>query len=113
VKAVLRLRVHPGARRAGLVGWMAVGTLKLGGTAPPEDGRANRAVVGLIAATLGVREAAVQVARGHGARTKVVEVDGLDEQTVRARITAALETGAAAGGRKRNARDEGGRDDGG
>jgi len=96
VTAGLRLRVQPGARRTGLVGWMADGTLKLSVSAPPEGGRANRAVVELIAATLGVREATVRVVRGHGARTKTVEVDGMDEQALRKRITAGMEPGEPA-----------------
>jgi len=91
--AGLELRVQPGARRTRLVGWMADGTLKLSVSEPPEDGRANRAVVELLAATLGVRETVVRVVRGHGARTKMVEVDDVDGQILRARITTALEPG--------------------
>ena len=106
------------------MGWMADWTLKLSVSEPPEDGRANRAVVELLAATLGVRETVVRVVRGHGARTKRVEVDGVDEQTLRRRITGAMEPRAepgaepresgvhAAGGRKRRPREEGGKHDG-
>ena len=89
--AALRVRVQPGARLTGLVGWMADGTLKLKVSAPPEAGRANRAVVELLAGVLGVREGAVRVVRGQSARAKTVEVDGLEEGIVAARITAALE----------------------
>jgi len=122
--AGLALRVQPGARRTRLVGWMADGTLKLSVSEPPEDGRANRAVVELLAAMLGVREIVVRVVRGHGARTKRVEVDGMDEQTLRRRLTGALEPRGkpageprepgvhTAGGRKRRPREEGGKHDG-
>ena len=114
MKAVLRLRVQPGARRPGLVAWMADGTLKLGVSEPAEDGRANRAVVGLLAAALGVQEAAVRVLHGRGVRSKRVEIDGVDERTARARITARLEAGAAkTGGRIRGTREGGVSDDGG
>lgn len=88
--ASLRLRVQPGARVTGLVGWMADGSLKLRVSAPAEEGRANRAVVELLAGTLGVRVAAVRVVRGQSARGKTVEVEGLDEHAVASRITAAL-----------------------
>ncbi|MBI1797349.1 MAG: DUF167 domain-containing protein [Candidatus Eisenbacteria bacterium] len=87
----LAVRVQPGARADGLVGWMADGTLKLTVRAAPEDGRANRAVTALIAATLGVRVSAVRVQRGAASRSKVVEVDGMNESTARALIAAALE----------------------
>ena len=40
----LRVRVHPGARRPGLVGRLADGSVKLAVAEPPEGGRANRAV---------------------------------------------------------------------
>ena len=111
--ARLRPRVQPGARRAGLTAWMADGTLKLGVSAPAEDGRANRAVVSLLAAALGVREAAVRVVRGHGARGKVVEVDGLDDATARARLTATLAAGTkGTGTRRAGPGNEDGGDDG-
>jgi len=90
VTSGLRLRVHPGAKRTGVVGWMADGTLKLSVREAPEDGRANRALIAWLAAALGVREAAVRVVRGQSGRSKVVEVDGMDEATMRARITAGM-----------------------
>lgn len=88
--ARLKVRVQPRARGSGLVGWMADGTLKLTVSEPPEDGRANRAVAELLARTVGVRGAAVTVVRGRAARTKTVDVDGMDERELRRRITAAL-----------------------
>jgi uncharacterized protein YggU (UPF0235/DUF167 family) len=88
--AGLRVRVHPGAAGTALVGWMADGTLKLEVKPAPEQGRANRAVVELLAHTLGLRPAAVRVVRGASSRAKWIEVDGLDESSLQARITAAL-----------------------
>ena len=44
----LAVRVHPGARRNAIRGWLDDGALRLEVTAPPEDGRANRAVCELI-----------------------------------------------------------------
>lgn len=90
MSARLAVRVHPGARRAGLTGWMDDGALKLAVAAPPEGGRANEAVVELLADTLGVARRQVTVARGLSARAKTVEIDGLDEAEVRRRVDAAL-----------------------
>jgi len=113
VRAVLRLRVHPGARRAGLVGWMADGTLKLSVKEAPEDGRANRALVAWLALALGVRESAIRVVRGQSGRSKVVEVDGMDEATLRARITAGMEPAPGEGAsRGKGPRKGGGTNDG-
>jgi len=89
--ARLTVRVQPGARRSALVGRMADGTLKLAVSAPPENGRANRAVAGLLAVVAGVRAAAVTVVRGQASRTKVVDVDGVDDRELESRIQAALE----------------------
>jgi uncharacterized protein len=86
----LAVRVHPGARRPGLAGWLDDGALKLAVAAPPEGGRANEAVVELLADTLGVPRRRVTVARGHGSRAKTIEIDGLDEAEVRRRVDAAL-----------------------
>jgi uncharacterized protein YggU (UPF0235/DUF167 family) len=51
-------------------------------TAPPDDGKANAAVCRLVASALGVPKSAVTVVRGHSARVKTLEVDGVDEQDV-------------------------------
>jgi uncharacterized protein YggU (UPF0235/DUF167 family) len=56
--------------------------------APPERGKANEAVVRLVAATLGLPRAAVTIVSGHGAREKTLEVAGAD----RDRVDAALES---------------------
>ena len=87
----LMVRVQPGARRNAIVGRMGDGTLKLAVSAPPEGGRANAAVLELLAATLGVRARQLQVVRGAGARSKVVAIEGLEGAQVAERIDAALE----------------------
>ncbi|NOT32713.1 MAG: DUF167 domain-containing protein [Candidatus Eisenbacteria bacterium] len=86
----LAVRVQPGARREGLVGWLADGSLKLRVSAAPEDGRANRAIEALLATRLGLASGAVAVVRGATSRMKQVKIEGLDDVTVRGRIDAAL-----------------------
>ena len=46
--------------------------------APPVDGRANAALIRLIAKTLGLPVRAVRIAAGEQARTKQVEIEGAD-----------------------------------
>ena len=72
----LRLRVSPGARRTELAGRYADGW-KVRVTAAPERGRANEAVISLLARRLGLEKSAVSVVSGHAARDKVVELRGL------------------------------------
>jgi hypothetical protein len=72
----LRLRVAPGAGRAGIVGRHGDGW-KVRVSAPPEDGRANEAVLRLLADTLGISRASLRLVSGHGARDKTVILDGV------------------------------------
>jgi uncharacterized protein YggU (UPF0235/DUF167 family) len=74
--ARLRCRVAPGAPASGVVGRHGA-AWKLRVAAPPERGRANDAVVDLLAETLGLARPAVRVVAGTAARDKVVEVQGL------------------------------------
>jgi len=72
----LRLRVSPGAQRTELAGRYADGW-KVRVAAAPERGRANEAVIGLLARRLGIDRADVSLVSGHATRDKVVELRGL------------------------------------
>jgi hypothetical protein len=98
--ARIAVRVQPGARRNALVGRLANGDWKVAVTAPPEGGRANEAVVELLAELLSVKRRDVVVARGASSRAKSVEVTGLAEDEAQRRLAAALE--AAPKGKKGN-----------
>jgi uncharacterized protein (TIGR00251 family) len=82
------LRVAPGAARAGVVGRHG-DAWKVRVTAPPEDGRANEAVVRLLADTLAVPRNAVLLVSGHGSRNKIVELMGLEPLQIEQRLSAA------------------------
>lgn len=69
----LRLRVKPGAKTNALVGAHG-GALKVAVAAPPERGKANRAVVKLLAATLGLPASAVTITAGETSQDKVVVI---------------------------------------
>ncbi len=89
MSAQLRVRVHPGARRAGIAGRLADGTWKLAVTEAPEGGRANRAVETLLAGALGVPRARVAVVHGGAGRSKVVEVQGMTLEEIARQLEAA------------------------
>lgn len=76
------MRVAPGSSRDGIVGWLG-DALKIKVTAPPEKGKANDAVVKLLAAALGLTNDAVTVVGGHSSQSKVISVVGLDEESVK------------------------------
>ena len=52
------------------------GTLKAAVTAPAEDGKANRAVIELLAAEWRLPKSAFEVMRGAAARDKTVSISG-------------------------------------
>ena len=91
----LPVRVQPGARNDALVAWMSDGTLKLKVIAAPEAGRANQAVIALLARVLEVAPSRLALARGAGSRSKTIEIAGLSEHEVRARVDAELSRGPA------------------
>ena len=86
----LRVRVHPGARRNAIRAWLEDGTLQLDVTAPPEDGRANRAVCDLIAVALKVPRRQVSVTRGAGSRLKELTIEGVEAGTAKPALDALL-----------------------
>jgi uncharacterized protein (TIGR00251 family) len=76
------VRVQPRAASPG-VGGVHGGALKVRLSAPPVDNAANEALVVLLAGELGVPRRAVRIVAGATSRTKVIEVDGVDEARVR------------------------------
>lgn len=72
----LAVRAHPGASRS-RAEWDG-STLHVWVTAPPVEGGANRALLEVVAAALGVRRSKVALVEGERSRQKVLEVEGLD-----------------------------------
>ncbi len=70
----LSIRVTPGARIAALE--VADGRLLAKVRAKPEDGKANEAVIELVAAALGVGASRVRLLRGGTSREKMLAVEG-------------------------------------
>jgi uncharacterized protein len=85
----LRLRVVPGAGRAGFVGRYGA-AWKVRVTAPPERGLANDAVLKLLSDTLALPVASISlVSSGHGGRDKIVELAGITEAELESRLVSA------------------------
>ena len=89
-RTTLRLRVVPGARRPGVVGRHG-DAWKLRVSAPAEAGRANEAVLALLAETLDISRRDLELTAGHSARDKVVALDGLTNEMAESRLSAAAE----------------------
>jgi uncharacterized protein (TIGR00251 family) len=89
VTAELRVRVQPRASKDEITGWRDNGVLRVRLTAPPVEGRANRALCRLVARAAGVAPSRVSVVRGERSRDKVLQVEGLSAPSLRAALTAA------------------------
>jgi uncharacterized protein (TIGR00251 family) len=77
----LKLRVSPGARRPGIAGRYG-DAWKVRVAEPPEDGRANEAVLRLLAETLDVPRARLELVSGHSSRDKIVVLDGVEQEHI-------------------------------
>jgi len=88
VSTRVRLRVSPGAKSAHVVGRHGE-AWKVRVAAPAEGGRANEAVVRLLAQTLSLSSDAVTLVSGHGARDKIVQLTSLDSTQIEQRLSSA------------------------
>jgi uncharacterized protein (TIGR00251 family) len=84
----LQLRVAPGASRPGIVGRHGT-AWKVRVAAAPEGGKANDAVVRLLAETLALSARDIEIVSGHSSRDKTVELSGIDHSETERRLVEA------------------------
>ncbi len=73
---IIPVKVQPGAKKNSIVGEWG-GKLKLQVTTPPERGKANEAVIRLLARELGLQKSRVRIVSGESSRDKRVLVEGV------------------------------------
>lgn len=83
--ATLAVRAQPGARKNAVLGEHA-GALKVSVTAPPEDGRANEAIVEVLKDWFGVKRSQVELLSGATNRNKVFLIRGVPAEQLAERI---------------------------
>jgi uncharacterized protein (TIGR00251 family) len=81
-KTTLEIHLQPGAKRNEVAGFRD-GVLYVKVTALPQKGQANRALLELMAQTLGVPKSALAVIRGYTNRNKVVGIQGLTAEELK------------------------------
>lgn len=74
--ALLSVKVSPKASRDAIGGWIG-DTLRISVTAVPERGKANEAVIELLARALRQPKSSLRVVRGDSQPNKLIEVPGL------------------------------------
>ena len=83
----LKIKAIPGASRSEIVGKRGE-ALKIRVAAPPEGGKANREIVALVAAKLGLSLNCVAVLSGQSSPAKVLSVEGLSAEVAWSRLLA-------------------------
>ncbi|MCA9303016.1 MAG: DUF167 domain-containing protein [Phycisphaerales bacterium] len=81
------VKAVPGASRDQIVGPLG-DRLKVRVSAPPEGGRANKAICALIAQQLGISKSSVEVISGHSNPEKRVRIVGASAEAVAALLDA-------------------------
>jgi uncharacterized protein (TIGR00251 family) len=82
---LIYLHAQPGAKRDAILGLQS-GRLKVAVVQPPHDGRANQAIVALLAKQLKVAKSNCAIRRGQNSRLKLVYVAGLTRSEALLRI---------------------------
>lgn len=83
---LLRVRVQPKASR-NEVRFESDGQIRVSLTAPPHDGKANKALRSFMAKTLGVPQSAIRLVHGAKSREKTLEVKGASADSIRVRLS--------------------------
>ena len=81
----LTIKVVPGSSRDGIAGWLGE-ALKVRVSAPPEKGKANRAVEQVMAKALGLSTKEVSVVAGQTSPRKTLEISGMQEAELYKRL---------------------------
>ena len=84
---ILPIRAQPRARQAGILGEQA-GALKVAVTAPPEDGRANKALAEALRQALGLKRSQVELLSGATRRDKRFLIRGVSRRELETKLTA-------------------------
>jgi len=101
--AMVSVHAQPGAGRSEVVGRHGT-AIKIRVAAPPEDGRANDAILKVLADGFGLAPSAVEVAQGTSSRTKAFRIAGVDATMVRTVLERLLGEGGDARGASRRGR---------
>lgn len=81
IKTEIKVRVVPRSSRNQIIG-VEDGIFKIKLTAPPVDGKANKALIEFLARRLGLAKGSVEIISGERSRQKSVRIHGLSLKEV-------------------------------
>lgn len=88
--AALAIRVTPRSSRNWIVGVMDDGTVKVNLTAPPAEGKANEALIKLLADALDIAPSKLEIIAGATGREKLISILDLTADEVNDKIREAI-----------------------
>jgi uncharacterized protein (TIGR00251 family) len=86
--AALTIRVTPRARKTEFSGILEDGTVRIRVSAPPVEGKANKALIKFLSKTLKVRKSQIEIVAGEKGLDKIVSILGMSAEQVQERILA-------------------------
>jgi uncharacterized protein (TIGR00251 family) len=84
--AALAVRVTPRSSKNEITEIQSDGTIKIRLTAPPVDGKANKALIEFLADVLDIAPSKMEIAAGETARDKLIVIFDMDPETVNERL---------------------------
>ena len=84
-KTLIRIKLLPKSSRNQVVGREG-DHFKVKVTAPPVEGRANKALIDLLAKKLGVPKSHFEIISGKSSRLKSVRIDGLSKEEITRKV---------------------------
>jgi uncharacterized protein (TIGR00251 family) len=84
--AALTIRVTPRARKTEFSGIMEDGTVRIRVSAPPVEGKANKALIKFLSKVLKVRKNQIEIVAGEKGLDKIVSILDMSAEQVQERI---------------------------
>ncbi|MGP1385677.1 MAG: DUF167 domain-containing protein [Thainema sp.] len=82
----IQVKVVPSSSKDVIMGWLGE-SLKVKVQAPPEKGKANAAVIELLAEHLGIDKSQIEIASGHSSPNKVLLIHGWSDEQIAHTLT--------------------------
>jgi uncharacterized protein len=88
--SAITVRISPRAKQNEISGILSDGTIKIHLIAPPEDGKANAALIKFLAEIFEIPPANIEIIAGFGSKDKLLSIIDLDAELVQEKIYAKI-----------------------
>lgn len=84
-KVKLQIKVLPSSSQDCVAGWLK-DTLKIKVKAPPEKGKANKAIIKVLEKTLGIPKGSIKISSGSTSSRKIIEITCDDDAVINKKL---------------------------